>query len=326
MELGNGQIVLEEDYDKTYEPTEEEILQFCEVIGLDPNTEGDLMYLAKEGTRAQLPPDWKPVEDKVSGRIYYFNFRTNESTWDHPCDGVYQQLLSEERKKRGRLEGGMAPTGSKKKGSKKTRKAKKAPAGAEMMSAPTLGPLNPLPSGGRLAPLGPVRGLPPLKSAPQKLGGLAPLSPPLGRAPGIKGIPPSTHAQTASTMGPFSTSTPQSTPLGIAQPHMLPTSTARSLNPLQGGRRRGDMGAPRGVGDVGASSKRDLLGAAELGKNLQISTQFVEEEDEEESSSDGSKGDFRSTLLGRNLLDNKDLGIQVKVSFTAFDSANTFQL
>ena len=45
------------------------------------------------------------------------------------------------------------------------------------------------------------------------------------------------------------------------------------------------MGAPRGVGDVGASSKRDLLGAAELGKNLQISTQFVEEEDEEESSS-----------------------------------------
>ena len=88
MELGNGQIVLEEDYDDTYEPTEEgeqaharipvrrrriasmlhakpifstEILQFCEVIGLDPNTEGDLMYLAKEGTRAQLPPGWKPV-------------------------------------------------------------------------------------------------------------------------------------------------------------------------------------------------------------------------------------------------------------------------
>ena len=71
-------------------------------------------------------------EDKVSGRIYYFNFNTNESTWDHPCDGVYRQVLSEERKKRGRLEGGMAPTGSKKRGSKKTRKAKKAPAGAEV--------------------------------------------------------------------------------------------------------------------------------------------------------------------------------------------------
>ena len=280
-------------------------------------------------------------EDKVSGRIYYFNFKTNESTWDHPCDGVYRQVLSEERKKRGRLEGGMAPTGSKKRGSKKTRKAKKAPAGAEvkhnahssspfhsagmkspcaqcspsalvplslrsqMMSAPMPGPLNPLPSGGRLAPLGPVRGLPPLKSAPQKLGGLAPISPPLGRVryphqrrlnntsltsllvqvPGIKGIPPSTHAQTASTMGPLSTSTPQSAPLGIAQPHMLPTSTARSLNPLKGRQGRGVVGAPRRVGDVGVNSKRDLLGAADLGKNLQISTQFFEEEDEEESSS-----------------------------------------
>ena len=44
------------------------------------------------------------------------------------------------------------------------------------------------------------------------------------------------------------------------------------------------MGVLRGLGDVGSSSKRDL-GAAELGGNLQISTQFVEEEDDEESSS-----------------------------------------
>ena len=81
MNLGNGQTILEEDYDETYEPTEKgershflraktvsllpyrciEILDYCKVIGLDPYAEKDLLYIAKEGTKALLPPDWKAV-------------------------------------------------------------------------------------------------------------------------------------------------------------------------------------------------------------------------------------------------------------------------
>ena len=72
----------------------------------------------------------------MSGRIYYYNFRTKERTWDHPCDDVYRQLLAEERKKRGRMEGGITPsTGSKKKGSKKTGKTS---AGAEVNFFPLI--------------------------------------------------------------------------------------------------------------------------------------------------------------------------------------------
>ena len=33
--------------------------------------------------------------------IYYFNFATGASTWDHPCDEYYRQLYEEEKKKRG---------------------------------------------------------------------------------------------------------------------------------------------------------------------------------------------------------------------------------
>ena len=56
-------------------------------------------------------------EDTRTGGIYYFNFKTNESTWDHPCDKYYRRLLAEERKKKRREACGGG--GGLRKGSKK---------------------------------------------------------------------------------------------------------------------------------------------------------------------------------------------------------------
>ena len=42
-----------------YHPTD--ILDYCALLGLDTNTEKDLMYIAREGSKAPLPKDWKPV-------------------------------------------------------------------------------------------------------------------------------------------------------------------------------------------------------------------------------------------------------------------------
>ncbi|KAL5460072.1 hypothetical protein EMCRGX_G033490 [Ephydatia muelleri] len=97
----DGQEVLEEDYDENYEPTEEEVIEYCKVLGLDPTTESDLIYIAKEGIKAPLPEKWKPVSDK-NGQIYYFNFSSGESTWNHPCDDFYRGLLEQEREKKKR--------------------------------------------------------------------------------------------------------------------------------------------------------------------------------------------------------------------------------
>ena len=33
-----------------------------------------------------LPADWKPCQDSTTGDIYYFNFKSGDSLWDHPCD------------------------------------------------------------------------------------------------------------------------------------------------------------------------------------------------------------------------------------------------
>lgn len=50
--------------------------------------------------QAPLPKNWKPCKTKDTEDIYYFNFSSGESTWDHPCDGYYKSLYEEEKKKK----------------------------------------------------------------------------------------------------------------------------------------------------------------------------------------------------------------------------------
>ncbi len=38
-----------------------EVLEYCKVLELDPVTEKDLLYIAREGIKAPLPKNWKPV-------------------------------------------------------------------------------------------------------------------------------------------------------------------------------------------------------------------------------------------------------------------------
>uniref|UniRef100_A0A6I8NFP1 Centrosomal protein of 164 kDa n=1 Tax=Ornithorhynchus anatinus TaxID=9258 RepID=A0A6I8NFP1_ORNAN len=92
------QLILEEVYDETYIPNDREILQYAVEIGIDPQNEPELMWLAREGIVASLPAAWKPCQD-ITGDIYYFNFTNGESTWDHPCDEYYRSLVVQERGK-----------------------------------------------------------------------------------------------------------------------------------------------------------------------------------------------------------------------------------
>lgn len=60
----------------------------------------------------------------VNGDIYYFNFTSGESTWDHPCDEYYRNLVGQERE-RAKLAAAAAGTGTKKDKKKKKEKKKK---------------------------------------------------------------------------------------------------------------------------------------------------------------------------------------------------------
>uniref|UniRef100_A0A8C6A8T3 Centrosomal protein of 164 kDa n=1 Tax=Marmota marmota marmota TaxID=9994 RepID=A0A8C6A8T3_MARMA len=145
------QLVLEEDYDETYIPSEQEILEFAREIGIDPIKEPELMWLAREGIVAPLPVEWKPCQD-ITGDIYYFNFANGQSMWDHPCDEHYRNLVIQER-------GKLSTSGAIKKKDKKKKKEKKEKKDKETSQSPlalgsSLAPVH-IPLGG----LAPLRGL-----------------------------------------------------------------------------------------------------------------------------------------------------------------------
>ncbi len=92
------------------------------MIGVDPDRESELMWIARAGITAPLPSGWKPVSVFSSnshklclsssslfeifvfcsqmddGELYFYNFNTNQSSWEHPSDEKYRQMVREERK------------------------------------------------------------------------------------------------------------------------------------------------------------------------------------------------------------------------------------
>lgn len=80
-------------------PTEDEILEYAKWLGMDAEKDKELMWIAREGLKAPLPADWKPCKTQDTEEIYYFNFSTGDSSWDHPCDGFYRKLYEEHRLK-----------------------------------------------------------------------------------------------------------------------------------------------------------------------------------------------------------------------------------
>ena len=89
-----GVTVLDQDDDRV--PTEEEVLEFAEYLGIDLEKEQDLLWIAREGVVAPVPAPWKACTENGDD-VFYFNFETGESIWDHPADERYRQLLQEKR-------------------------------------------------------------------------------------------------------------------------------------------------------------------------------------------------------------------------------------
>ncbi|KAF4085769.1 hypothetical protein AMELA_G00098560 [Ameiurus melas] len=168
------QLILEEDYDENYIPSEQEIHEYAREIGIDPEREPELLWLAREGIVAPLPAEWKPCQD-VTGDVYYFNFSTGQSTWDHPCDEQYRCLVAQERE---RTPGSAPVRKDKEKKKKKEKKKEKKKKSSEPEGVKAPGPLSPL------APLRSVcdTPVPALRRPLGSSSSLQPLKTPLGGA------------------------------------------------------------------------------------------------------------------------------------------------
>jgi hypothetical protein len=65
-------------------------------LGPQEGEDEQLLWIAKQGIVAPLPEEWKACEDDA-GEVFYFNFSTGESMWDHPSDALFKQLVLDER-------------------------------------------------------------------------------------------------------------------------------------------------------------------------------------------------------------------------------------
>ncbi|XP_071550972.1 uncharacterized protein [Panulirus ornatus] len=90
------QTILEEVFTSDYNVTEEEVLEYCRVVGIDAAQEPHLLPIAKAALLQPLPPPWTPVEDSRLG-LYFFNRRTGESSWTHPVDALVRSLVARDR-------------------------------------------------------------------------------------------------------------------------------------------------------------------------------------------------------------------------------------
>ncbi|KAJ7523195.1 hypothetical protein O6H91_18G041200 [Diphasiastrum complanatum] len=73
-------------------------MEYAIWLGMELPKENGLLWVAREGLQEPLPEHWKPCRTEED-EIYYYNFFTGESIWDHPCDDLYRHLYKQESRK-----------------------------------------------------------------------------------------------------------------------------------------------------------------------------------------------------------------------------------
>lgn len=90
-----GQVtVLESVHDNNYEASQDEVEEYAAWLGMDLPEDNELLWIAREGLSARLPEPWKPCQTE-DHELFYFNFETGESTWDHPADARYRKMYND---------------------------------------------------------------------------------------------------------------------------------------------------------------------------------------------------------------------------------------
>ncbi|KAF7496595.1 Centrosomal protein [Sarcoptes scabiei] len=87
----------------------EDVIFYAKLIGIDPISEPELLWIANIGLLSSLPSGWIAVEDR-KGRLYYYDRKTNQSSWEHPKDFYYRKLVKLYRQSYSRLSSGSIGT------------------------------------------------------------------------------------------------------------------------------------------------------------------------------------------------------------------------
>ena len=71
-------------------PTPEEVAEYARYLGMDPEDDADLLYIAEWALTAPMPDGWT-VHLDGDGNEFFYSAATNNSTYEHPMDEHYRQ-------------------------------------------------------------------------------------------------------------------------------------------------------------------------------------------------------------------------------------------
>jgi hypothetical protein len=117
------------------DPEELHLLEYAKFLGYVLPEDADLLWIAQEGLRASLPPNWRRCRT-AKGEDYYYNLESGRTQWEHPYDEYFKLLftLERERKKSG------STVGSKEASRQRAaKKSKWVPPDSELMYSPGRG-------------------------------------------------------------------------------------------------------------------------------------------------------------------------------------------
>eukprot|EP00440_Ansanella_granifera_P059805 gb/GFBE01064820.1/.p1 GENE.gb/GFBE01064820.1/~~gb/GFBE01064820.1/.p1 ORF type:complete len:332 (+),score=68.88 gb/GFBE01064820.1/:1-996(+) len=71
---------------------EADFQEYAKSLGLEMDVDADLLWVAREAFVMPLPTSWSEHSD-AEGRIYFFHQGLQESSWSHPMDNVFREVI-----------------------------------------------------------------------------------------------------------------------------------------------------------------------------------------------------------------------------------------
>eukprot|EP01052_Picozoa_sp_SAG31_P055144 SAG31_NODE_15065_length_772_cov_1.426449_1_plen_153_part_10 len=85
--------------DQLIEGIGDPVQKYAHFLGIQPGPEDvALRWIAEEALAAQLPEGWSEHMDD-DGNLYYYHLETEQSSWTHPLESHYKQLVILERQR-----------------------------------------------------------------------------------------------------------------------------------------------------------------------------------------------------------------------------------